>query len=261
MRSEYVTRSLSCCTKDEGQFLELLATDYRCRMSPAPAPVPPAEVVEALRVLVYRRFASAGSLGGLRDIAEAAGLDEAVVRAGLRELAAQRHVVLDADDQVVMAHPFASIPLGFSVMGVHTLWWGGCAWDSFAMPHLLTSEPDVLIATRCPNCDRPHAWVVNSRRPPEGDQVAHFLTPVDRIWDDVVHSCANQRIFCSDTCVEEWLATTGNLLGYPMDLATLWRLASRWYEGRLDFGYRRREPATAAAYFREVGLQGPFWGV
>ncbi|MGW6915370.1 hypothetical protein ACWGB8_16365 [Kitasatospora sp. NPDC054939] len=33
-------------------------------------------------------------------------------------------------DRVVMAHPFASVPLGFSVMGAHTLWWGGCAWDS-----------------------------------------------------------------------------------------------------------------------------------
>jgi hypothetical protein len=46
-----------------------------------------------------------------------------------------------------------------------------------------------------------------------------------------------------------------------MDLATLWRLASRWYEGRLDEGYERREPALAREYFREVGLAGPFWGL
>lgn len=36
-----------------------------------------------------------------------------------------------------MAHPFTAVPLGFSVMGQDTLWWGGCAWDSFAIPHLL----------------------------------------------------------------------------------------------------------------------------
>ena len=36
---------------------------------------------------------------------------------GLRELASARHVVLDSDDRIVMAHPFAAIPLGFSVMG------------------------------------------------------------------------------------------------------------------------------------------------
>jgi hypothetical protein len=46
-----------------------------------------------------------------------------------------------------------------------------------------------------------------------------------------------------------------------MDLPTLWRFASRWYAGRLDYGYVRRDPATAAAYFREVGLRGPFWGL
>ena len=42
---------------------------------------------------------------------------------------------------------------------------------------------------------------------------------------------------------------------------TLWRLAQGWYAGRLDRGYTRREPAEAAAYFAEVGLKGPFWGL
>jgi hypothetical protein len=46
-----------------------------------------------------------------------------------------------------------------------------------------------------------------------------------------------------------------------MDVATLWRLAAGWYAGRLDYGYTRRDPATAAAYFREVGLEGAFWGL
>jgi hypothetical protein len=46
-----------------------------------------------------------------------------------------------------------------------------------------------------------------------------------------------------------------------MDLATLWRLARGWYEGRLERGYRRREPSEAREYFRSVGLSGPFWGL
>ena len=59
-----------------------------------------------------------------------------------------------------MAHPFSAVPLGFSVMGARTLWWGGCAWDSFALPHLLPGEDEVLVATRCPACGLPHAWSV-----------------------------------------------------------------------------------------------------
>jgi hypothetical protein len=97
--------------------------------------------------------------------------------------------------------------------------------------------------------------------PPPGDQVAHFLVPVARMWDDVVHTCAHQRIFCSSQCVTDWLDATGNDRGYEMDLTTLWRLASGWYAGRLDRGYRRREPSDAAQYLRGAGLSGSFWGL
>lgn len=176
-------------------------------------------------------------------------------------MATGRHVVLDAADEIVMAHPFSAVPLGFSVMGRQTLWWGGCAWDAFALPHLLRSEPDVLVATRCPACDRPHAWVVGVDRSPEGDQVAHFLIPAARMWDDVVHTCGHQRLFCSPDCVQRWLADTGHERGYVLDLPTLWRLASGWYEGRMERGYTRREPARATSYFRDVGLSGAFWGM
>jgi hypothetical protein len=162
---------------------------------------------------------------------------------------------------VVLAHPFATGPLGFAVMGERTLWWGGCAWDSFAIPHLVVAEPEVLVSTRCPACERPLAWVVGRDAPPDGAEVAHFLVPVPRIWDDVVHTCAHQRLFCSERCVDDWLARTGNERGYVLDLPTLWRLAAHWYDGRLEHGYTRRDPSTAAAYFREVGLSGPFWGL
>ena len=143
-----------------------------------------------------------------------------------------------------MAHPLA-VPLGFSVMGARTLWWGGCAWDSFALPHLLPGEDEVLVATRCPACQRPHAWNVGSRRPPDGEQVAHFLVPAARMWDDVVHTCGHQRLFCSER-LRRGLARghRATRRGYVMDLATLWRLAAHWYDGRLDRGYIRREPSA-----------------
>ena len=215
---------------------------------------------EGVRLAVYRSFAATGTCPDSDGLAAALGTDEPDMRNRLRRLASARHLVLDGD-RVMMAHPFAAIPLGFSVMGSSTLWWGGCAWDAFAIPHLLTSEPDVLVATRCPACDTAHAWVVDRNRPPDGDQVAHFLVPSSRMWDNVVHTCAHQRLFCNDACVDTWLTRTGNERGYVMDLATLWRLARGWYDGRLERGYRRREPAAAAAYFREVGLDGPFWGL
>jgi hypothetical protein len=182
---------------------------------------------EDVRLAVYRSFAETGRAPESGLLADGA----------LRELHEQRHVVLDRDGRIAMAHPFAAVPLGFSVMGRETLWWGGCAWDSFALPHLLPDEPVVLVATRCPGCGAALAWVVDRDAPPAGDQVAHFLTPAARMWEDVVHTCGHQRLFCGE------------------------ELAQSWYAGRLDRGYRRREPAEAKEYFHSVGLRGPFWGL
>lgn len=210
---------------------------------------------EDLRLAVYRSFASTGRCDDAAGLAAALGVAVGEVVDGLHELAAARHVVLDdGGTRVVMAHPFAALNLGFSVMGARTLWWGGCAWDSFAIPHLVPDEPSVLVATSCPACDAPHAWIVGRDGPPAGEQVAHFLVPVARMWDDVVHTCGNQRIYCNRGCV-------GDRPGDTFDLTTLWRLAQGWYAGRLDRGYQRREPAEAAAYFEAAGLTGTFWGL
>ena len=217
--------------------------------------------IEELRVEVYRAFAESGRPPLATDLGEHFGTDVDAVVEGLRDLAAARHLVLDADDNIVMAHPFAAIPLGFSVMGTSTLWWGGCAWDAFALPHLLPEQSPVLVATRCPNCERPLAWDVGTEEPPAGNEAAHFLVPAARMWDDVVHTCSHQSLFCNESCVEAWLDRTGNDKGYVMDLATLWRFASDWYTGRLERGYQRREPSAAADYMRGVGLSGRFWGL
>lgn len=218
------------------------------------------DTLEDVRLAVYRELSQTGLAPTVPALVEATGLAPAEIRTALAALHDSRDIVL-RDGKIVMAHPFSTVPLGFSVMGPKTLWWGGCAWDSFAIPHLVPDTPEVLVATQCQACGRPHAWTVGRAGPPSGTQVAHFLTPTSRIWDDVVNSCANQRIFCDSGCVARWLADNGLESGYEMDLATLWRLARDWYSGRLTRGYRRREPTAAMAYFTEVGLKGPFWGL
>jgi hypothetical protein len=216
---------------------------------------------EALRLRVYTQLAAEGRVDPVRAIARELGEGEASVAAAMAELAAQRHLVLDAAGEVELAHPFGARDFGFSVKSRRTLWWGGCAWDGFAIPHLVPDAAPVLIATTCPGCGAAHAWNVGLDAPPDGAQVAHFLVPMAHVWDDVIHACENQRIFCSETCVDEWIARTGHAKGDVFSLEVLWRLASHWYDGRLARGYRRREPAAAKEYFRGAGLEGAFWGL
>jgi hypothetical protein len=217
--------------------------------------------LEALRLAVYITFAHHGRPPAMAELADQIDAPAEQIRQGLQQLATARHLVLDDAGNITMAHPFTAVPLGFSVMGTSTLWWGGCAWDSFAMVHLLTWEPRLLVATTCPACSTPHAWNLTRSAPPPGDQIAHFLTPAAHMCDDVVTTCSHQRIFCNETCADAWLQQTANVRGYVMDLPTLWHFASDWYTGRLDRGYTRRDPAQAADYLRSVGLSGPFWGL
>jgi hypothetical protein len=161
-----------------------------------------------------------------------------------------------------MAHPWSADPIGFTVSSPAQKWWGGCAWDSFAIPAL--TGRDCLVATHCPACGRPLALDVAPGEPPDpgadaGKMVAHLPVPVLRMWDDVVGTCSRQRLFCSREHVTEWLARTGTDRGEVLDLTALWRLATGWYAGRLTPGYRRRTPAQAAAFFASIGLTSDFW--
>jgi hypothetical protein len=146
--------------------------------------------LEDVRLAVYTTFARHGRPPTIGELADQVDASADQLRQGLQQLATARHLVLDDAGNIVMAHPFSAIPLGFSVMGTSTLWWGGCAWDSFAMVHLLPWEPSLLVATTCPGCSTPHAWNVSRSAPPPGDQVAHFLTPAASMWDDVVPPAA-----------------------------------------------------------------------
>ena len=163
------------------------------------------DVVERVRRAIYDTFAGQGHAPSHQQIRKLAAASEAQVDDAIAGLAAQRQLALDPSGNVVMAHPFTTVNLWFSVMGERTLWWGGCAWDSFAIPNLVTDEPSVLVATTCPACRRPLAWTVTRHGPPEGREVAHFLVPMDKAWNDVIYTCSNQRLFCSERCVQDWL--------------------------------------------------------
>jgi hypothetical protein len=216
--------------------------------------------LEELRVRLYRQLAAEGRVDSSDRIAAELEVAEADAADAFLALQRDRHIVLDESGQIELAHPFGTRDFGFSVKSSSVLWWGGCAWDAFAIPHLVPGASPALIATVCPGCGAALAWNVVTDGPPDGDEVAHFLVPMAHVWDDVIHACENQRIFCSAACVDDWLGATGNARGDVFPLTVLWKLASDWYSGRLDAGYRRREPIAAAAYFRSVGLTGPFWG-
>ena len=102
------------------------------------------------------------------------------------------------------------------------------------------------------------AWRFDATTPPAGDERAHFLVPPATSGTTSSHAATS----CSSaaTGIDQWLADHGHDEGYRFDLETLWRFAAHWYDGRLEAGYRRREPAEAADYFRRsasMAASGP----
>jgi hypothetical protein len=161
-----------------------------------------------VRLHVYRRFADDAAAATPAEIAAAFGVPAAEALAALRNLDDAHLVVLDrARERIVMVHPWSADPLGFTVSSQDQKWWGGCAWDSFAIPAL--TGQDCLVATHCPACGRPLVLDVAPDQPPvpdAGPLAAHLPEPVLRMWDDVVSTCSRQRLFCSAEHVTEWLA-------------------------------------------------------
>src|SRR5690349_10021241 len=130
---------------------------------------------ETVRLAIYSGLAGTGRLPSEAELVEETGLSAPELAEAMEELAASRHLVFDGEHEIVLAHPFATRNFAFSVMGEHTLWWGGCAWDGFAIPNLVPDEPSALVATTCPACGTAHSWTVTREGPPEGTQIAHFL--------------------------------------------------------------------------------------
>ncbi|HKE70602.1 MAG TPA: hypothetical protein VKB55_15180, partial [Nocardioidaceae bacterium] len=77
--------------------------------------------LEDLRLAVYGQFARIGQAPTATELATRFEVPVAEVAEGLSSLASRRHLALDptrSDDGVpliALAHPFSSIPMGFSV--------------------------------------------------------------------------------------------------------------------------------------------------
>lgn len=92
------------------------------------------------RLAIYTALAATGRLPSQRELIDVTGQTGDEVDQAIEQLATSRHLVFDDAHEVVLAHPFATRNFAFSVMGDHTLWWGGCAWDAFAIPNLVPAE-------------------------------------------------------------------------------------------------------------------------
>jgi hypothetical protein len=49
--------------------------------------------------------------------------------------------------------------------------------------------------------------------------------------------------------------------GYVMPMQMCWKLAQKWYAGRLDHDWQRPGQAQIQQLFNKLGLKGAFWNL
>lgn len=59
----------------------------------------------------------------------------------------------------------------------------------------------------------------------------------------------------------DWLDRNNIELGYQMPIQTCWKLAQKWYKGRLERDWQRLDHENAQSVFHHLGLQGDFWNL
>jgi hypothetical protein len=69
------------------------------------------------------------------------------------------------------------------------------------------------------------------------------------------------RLFRSEDDVETWTSASGIARGTVFDLERMWRLASTWYDDRLELDWSRRSLSDRQVLFDAAGLNGPFWSL
>lgn len=58
-----------------------------------------------------------------------------------------------------------------------------------------------------------------------------------------------------------WSRETGVPVGALVDPQTLWSLALRWYDDRLEHDWRRKTLTERQVILESVGLTGSFWNL
>ena len=59
--------------------------------------------------------------------------------------------------------------------------------------------------------------------------------------------------------MDRWAAATDHRKGAVLEPETLWQLARRWYDDRLELDWCRRTIPERQAILDQLGLIGDFW--
>ncbi|NIR68363.1 hypothetical protein GWN42_01745 [candidate division KSB1 bacterium] len=137
-----------------------------------------------VRLQIYQHFVETGHTPTMSEIANVLACKLKDVQTAYRGLAEKRCLVLQANDEILMAEPFSAVPTPFQVQVGDRSWWANCIWDALGIPAML--KQDARIVTACGDCNESMHVFVKDGQLHESSGVVHILVPAKHWWDDIV---------------------------------------------------------------------------
>jgi hypothetical protein len=142
----------------------------------------------SLRVLIYDHLLRTCKLPSIADLADQLVATGDEVRTALRRLHDAHMLVLQPNDEILMANPFSAVPTPFVTEVANRRWFGNCIWDALgiiAALHPRNPKANGRVLTACGSSSQAMELRVREGIL-EGQGIVHFALPARRWWDDIV---------------------------------------------------------------------------
>jgi len=138
-----------------------------------------------VRASVYDATFREGTPPRIAAVASELGAAPDEVREAFKRLAAGRALVLQSDDEILMANPFSAVPTPFTVVAGGRSYYGNCIWDALGIPAMM--RIDAVIDTSCADCGT-GARVEVIGGAVRGEGFMHFAVRAREWWKDIVYN-------------------------------------------------------------------------
>ena len=139
----------------------------------------------AVKLAVYRLFASEARRPSPAEVAASLGVESAEVLDAYARLRAQRVLVLEQDGASIrMAPPFSGVPTQHVAEVGGREYYANCAWDVLGVVAALGGRGTVH--SRCEQSKEVLRLEVGEGGPESSDWLFHCSVPAAHWWDDIV---------------------------------------------------------------------------
>lgn len=215
-----------------------------------------------VRHFIYTTFTKTSRPPTTSEVAHYFKTSIAVVESVFEGLAEAHHIVLaPGSHSIWMAHPFSALPTNYVAEVGGKRYWGNWIWDVLGIAAILQQNARGYTPCGCGACGEKLEIEIIPSSPVDTNWIVHFVVPAKHFWDKIGYTWATILPFSSKEHLDSWLSRYQMKVGYIMPMESCWKLAQKWYTGRLERDWQRPNQEKVQQLFSSLGLKGDFWRV